>query len=264
MAQSALLKSKGNKIMRQDLYSEMYRQEEYYWWHVGKRKIVKTLLKKYNLLENPLARILDVGCGTGMILKEISSQGEVWGLDNDEQALKFCRKRGLRFLKKANLQQKLPFEDQSFDVILCLDVLEHLKNEDLSISEFRRLLKPKGMLVITVPAYPALWSYWDEISGHQRRYSPKTLVDLLKRNNFQVTKLSYFNFFVFLPVVLIRIFKSILGKKAKSRGDYTSDFIELPVFLNNFLLFLAEIERAAIIKINIPAGLSLVCLGRKK
>jgi len=244
--------------MRRDLYEEMFDQESYYWWHVGKRGLVKVLLKKYTNREKKELKILDVGCGTGMIMKELSVSGEVWGLDNDPLALNFCRKRGFKNLNKGDLLQKLPYSDKSFNTILCLDVLEHLKNDRFPLKEFYRVLRPGGVLVITVPAYPRLMGRWDKVSGHERRYLGRDLESLLRQAGFRVEKISYFNLFALLPAILVRFFKS--NSRVKS---YPSDFVKLPDWLNQMLIFLTNVEKSVINQTNLPAGLSIICLGRK-
>lgn len=244
--------------MRRDLYEEMFDQESYYWWHVGKRGLVKELLIRYTDLEKEKQKILDVGCGTGMMMKELSVNSEVWGLDSDPLALNFCQKRGFKNLTKGDLSQKLPYSEKSVDAVLCLDVLEHLKNDRMPLKEFYRILKPGGVLVITVPAYPQLMSRWDKVSGHRRRYLRQDLESLLCQAGFRVEKISYFNFFALLPAVLVRFFKSNLNAK-----DYPSDFIKLPGWLNQVLIFLTKIEKSVITQTNLPVGLSIICLGRK-
>lgn len=244
--------------MRRDLYEEMYRQESYYWWHVGKRGLVKALLKEFTGLRKKSLKILDVGCGTGMMMKELSENSEIWGLDNDPLALKFCQKRGFTNFKNGDLEKKLPFKDKSFEIVLCLDVLEHLRDEKLPVKEFFRILKPKGFLVVTVPAYPALMSRWDLVCGHQRRYTQEGIKRLLGEVGFAPRKTSYTNFFSLLPAILVRFLKSNFQKE-----NYSSDFLDLPPWLNRFLLGLAKVEKRIIIKANLPAGLSLICLAQK-
>lgn len=96
--------------MLNKLYEEMYKQEEYYWWHLGKRNAVKDLLSRYFTSQKKI-KIFDVGCGTGMMLQELKKyypESEVWGIDSSDQAINFCQKRGFNFIKKADLSVKLP------------------------------------------------------------------------------------------------------------------------------------------------------------
>lgn len=250
--------------MRDDLYSQMREQEGYYWWHVGKRKLVLRMIEKFfpaGEKELPV-KILDVGCGTGIMLQELRSYGKIWGLDNNDKALQYCRqKKAGDFLLKADLEQELPFKESFFDAIMCLDVLEHVQNEELILSEFFRILKKDGVLILMVPAYQHLWSYWDRMARHYRRYNTRHLENILKQNSFKVEKLTYYYLFALLPAVIFRLFKSRRNLTAKS---CSSDFIALPVLLNKFLLLLAGIERHLLSVISLPAGLSLFCLVRKE
>src|SRR5689334_3442790 len=101
-------------MMRHDLYEDLYRKEQDYWWHVGKRAIVYNLLDKY-LPPGEVAhrRALDLGCGTGQNLDHLADYAEAVGLDSSAHALAFCRRRGHRYLVQA---ASLPFADNSFDI----------------------------------------------------------------------------------------------------------------------------------------------------
>lgn len=250
--------------MRDDLYDQMREQEGYYWWHVGKRKLVLRMLKEFFPIgEKKLpAKILDVGCGTGIMMQELRSYGKIWGLDVNDKALQYCRaKKAGDFLFKANLEQKLPFPEDFFDLVVCLDVLEHIKKDQFVLSETKRVLRNDGFLVVIVPSYQRFFSYWDKVAGHYRRYDRKYLKNSLQQAGFSIEKISYFNLFALLPAVIIRLIKSRFNLTAEK---CSSDFIALPVWLNKFLLLLAGIERHVLSVINLPAGLSLFCLARRE
>lgn len=246
--------------MRIDLYQEMYHQEEYYWWHVGKRKLILSLLNQFLKGKSEL-KLADMGCGTGKMLEELEKFGQAWGFDSSPKALSFCRQRGHKYLSKVDVSRTLPLKDNSFDAALVLDVLEHLKDDNASISEFHRVLARGGILVVTVPAYQFLWSYWDKMLGHQRRYNKKNLVLKLEKGGFVVQKICYYNALVFPMAFIFRFFKGIFQRDSQNPG---SDFISLPSYLNNFLLFLSGIERFFIQKAGLPFGLSLICIAKKE
>lgn len=239
--------------MRPDLYTDMYWQEEYYWWHRAKRRLVKTLLPPKDRL-----KILDIGCGTGKLVEELQAKGEVWGVDINETAISFCRQRGLSRV----FVGKLPVLNitEHFDVIICLDVLEHIKKDHLAIKNIQKLLKPGGKLILTVPAYQWLYSYWDKILHHYRRYSPQHLRNCFLGTDLYITKLSFFYSYL-LPFVIP--FRFIRQKKFTKKTP-TSDFIKLPQWLNSLFFALAKVEHFFIQYVNIPFGISLLCIAEKK
>ena len=238
--------------MRPDLYSQLYSQEEYYWWHRAKRHLVKQFLPTQRKL-----RILDIGCGTGKLLQELSASGSVWGVDSSTQAIAFCRRRGI----KQVYQQQLPRLQlkQKFDVITCLDVLEHVADDTAALQVINQLLKPHGRLILTVPAYPWLYSYWDKILGHHRRYNRSQLYKLIIDSGLVPIKLSFVYSFLLPIVIPFRWLRQRLFRRQKPQ----SDFIELPRLLHRLLLVIAKLEQRLLSYINLPFGLSLICVAQK-
>ncbi|MEW6104452.1 MAG: class I SAM-dependent methyltransferase [bacterium] len=238
--------------------------EDNYWWHVGKRGIVRSLIikllsrKKVLDLKEDL-KILDVGCGAGRWLEELEkiTKGESWGIDKEPEAINFCKERGLKNLKIVSAE-KIPFPDCYFDLITCLDLLEHIDNDKEALAEICRVLKPCGFLIISVPAYKRLFSYWDEMLHHKRRYEIEEIKNLLEKNTFRIFKLTYSNFFIFLPSIFVRLLKS---KQKKTRE--ISDFMPVPSFANKFLIFLYKIEAFLLTKTNLPFGLSILAIVQK-
>ncbi len=161
------------------LIEEMFHQEKTLWWHVAKRKAAKTFLKQYG---GPIAgkKILDIGCGTGAMMEDLTVlEADVYGLDGSSEAVGFCQRRNLKNIRLGNLERSLPFFNNFFSAITCLDVLEHITSDEKLLAEIYRILKPGGFLVISVPAYQIFWTYWDEMLGHKRRYLLRSLVKKL-------------------------------------------------------------------------------------
>ena len=251
--------------MRLDLYQECFEQETYYWWHIAKQQLVISLVKKH--FGNKKIKILDLGCGTGAILAKLRTFGAVFGADNSKMALRFARKRGLKNLFLCDFNKDLlPFADNYYDVILILDVIEHIKNPRLLLSEISRVLAPDGLLIATAPAYQSLWSYWDKILGHYRRYSRKSLIRLLKNHNFHPIYTSYLHATILAPATLARFIKQKKYKLNKNQVEIKnipSDFRPLPKWLNSILLSISSLERLILFRISLPFGLSVIAVCQK-
>ncbi|MEO6457798.1 MAG: class I SAM-dependent methyltransferase [Chloroflexia bacterium] len=253
--------------MRHDLYQDLYVKEQDYWWHVGKRAIVYSLLERYRDRQRgiPSGRALDLGCGTGLNLDFLSHYARPVGTDFSEEALRFCRERGHQLLCKADAAA-LPFQDGEFDIITALDVIEHLDDDLAALTEIRRVLRPGGLVIISVPAYPALWSYWDDILGHRRRYTTKMMEAVVRKSGLRLRRVSYSNAAILLPTVLLRVMKAAQGKVAANRGqssDPESDFIPVPTWLNKALTAYYRVEARLLARRSLPFGLSVVCVAQR-
>ena len=254
--------------MRHDLYEDLYVKEQDYWWHVGKRAIVYSLLRRY-LPRNktPEQRLaLDLGCGAGLNLDHLAQYAAPVGTDFSEEALRFCRARGHVRLCKADAAA-LPFHDQQFDIITALDVIEHLDDDFDALVELRRTLRPGGLLIVSVPAYPVLWSYWDDILGHRRRYTVTSMREVVTRAGLTVRKVSYSNALILAPTVGVRILKSLRQRAAERSGDGSdpeTDFMPVPNWLNKLLTRYYYWEARTLRRRNFPLGLSVICVAQRK
>jgi len=239
----------------------MYSLEDTYWWFQGRKSIIFSLLRKYSLLtKESTKRIIDLGCGTGLILAELNNIISVpIGIDFSMTALSFCKRRGLRDLACADVNN-LPFENDSFDLVFALDLLEHIEDDEHLLREVWRICRRGGMLIATVPAHQYLWSEHDEALHHYRRYSAKGFYNLIVQCGFEPLKYSFCISFMFLPIVLFRKIQKIF----KSSGSPKTHLIILPGWINSFLIQLLKLEALLIRYINLPFGVSLLCLARKK
>lgn len=240
-------------IMQSYLYQDLYTLEEIHWWHRAKRELISSVLKR-NF--NKERKILDVGCGTGKNLETFSRFGTAWGIDISQEAINFCKKRGLNNVLLGNIT-KIPFPKHHFDYVTALDVLEHV-DDTKALTEIYRVLRPEGIVIITVPAFPKLWSRWDDVLFHKRRYTKFTLKKVLRKNGFIVSQISYTYSFLYLPALVIRWVKSIIY-----RDHYPSDFRLSNPLINSLLSFACLIERLLILHINIPFGTSIIAVARK-
>src|SRR4051794_37695370 len=140
-------------------YERMFDNEDHYWWFVSRRELVVETVRRLPMPRAP--RLVDVGCGTGATAEALHRFGIVTGVDMSPMALECCRRRGLERLMQG-VAEALPLADDSADVLVATDILEHLDDDLAALREFHRVLRPGGHAVITVPAYRMLWSEHDE------------------------------------------------------------------------------------------------------
>lgn len=241
-------------------YERMYSVEDTYWWFQGRKKIVKSILATF-MKEKPRAgRVLDVGCGTGLMLNELR-QWEPIGFDYSSEALRFSHSRGAKSLIRGDVI-KLPFADDSFDLILALDLIEHIERDDLMAAEFFRVLRPGGCLMATVPAHQKLWSDHDVALHHHRRYSYKGFRKLLTGAGFAMVKYSYGISITYLPIVAFRKIQKFLQEKKKTASP-KAHIVSLPGIINKSLIGTLTLEAALLKKIDLPMGISLMTLCQK-
>lgn len=230
----------------------------YYWLFKAKNDLVCRLIDR---TIHPNAAILDVGCGSGNLLLSLTTKKykNFFGIDTSQYAIDECSRLGIKnvFLRDGS---KTGFPSNFFDVIVASDVLEHINNEEQAISEWFRVLKKGGKLILSVPAFGFLWSHHDKACNHYRRYSRKALQQLLEKNNFEVKKLSYWNFLSFLPVCLMRLSRRFFPKRLSQRDQ----LYELPPFLNNSLTSLLKLENIIFLRWGFPFGVSLFAVAAKK
>jgi SAM-dependent methyltransferase len=243
--------------MQQHTYAIMNRVEDSHWWFVGRRLILESFLKEIiqNLkskIQNP--KILDVGCGTGANLEMLRKFGEAEGVDVSDEALEFCKSKGLKAHK--GLAESLPFEDASFDLVTALDVVEHLDNDLDGLKEMRRVLKKEGRALMFVPAFMFLWGVQDDISHHRIRYTKKQIVERVTQAGFEIERATYANITFFPPILAGRAFMKLTGIKPESENNITISA------LNGFLGKLFGAERFWLKNFNFPFGVSIVVVAR--
>jgi 2-polyprenyl-3-methyl-5-hydroxy-6-metoxy-1,4-benzoquinol methylase len=242
--------------MRRDLYKDIADKENSHWWHKAKRELAKRLSAKYTNKLTSDNKVLDVGCGTGLILESLGTKAKLYGIDSQQEALAICRSKGLKNVKKDDAQN-MKFKSNQFDLVTMFDVLEHT-DEKKTISEVNRILKKDGIVFITVPAYQWMWSSWDEILKHHKRYTKEDLENLLEKNDFKIIKLSYFYTLIFIPAAIVRKLKSVFSK-----NGYTSDFALPPSLINQTLLNISKVEMEILLNSSLPFGLSVVAVAKK-
>jgi len=244
--------------MKEHTYPIMFRVEQSHWWYAGRRKILASFLKDISRrVTDRRPRILDVGCGTGANLLMLSKYGDAEGVDVSEDALAFCRERGLEKVK-LGAAEALPYEDGTFDLVTALDVVEHLDNDLAGLREMRRVLRPGGRVLLFVPTFMFLWGLQDDVSNHRRRYRLPELRRVLEQAGFEIERTTYANITFFLPILLARKLMRATGIKAESENN-----INVPA-LNGLLGGMLGAESVVLKYMNIPFGVSGLCVARVK
>lgn len=245
--------------MKKSFYKNYFKMEKEHWLMIIRRMIVKDNMDIY-LNKNKITKILDFGCGSGILVDELAKQGyQTYGLDNHKDAIKFGLLQGVKNIKVIDTY-KINFQDNTFDAVFSLDVLEHIYDEKQVLNEIIRVLKPGGIVIIMVPAYMFLWGIQDKISNHYRRYTISSLLKKINKITFvKVLKMSYFNTFLFLPIAFLRIINRIFGINRKK-----SDFNINNYFLNKFFFYIFNFERKILKYINFPFGVSILFVLKKE
>jgi ubiquinone/menaquinone biosynthesis C-methylase UbiE len=158
---------------------------------------------------------------------------------------------------------ELPYPDNAFDCVCAFDVVEHVEDHQKAISELFRVCKPGGKIFITVPAFMSLWSNHDVVNHHFRRYRKHQLLNLFSPNGGRLIRTSYFNFFLFIPIFLVRSIQRMFTLKKQEELKPDNDMIESG-FINAVFKAVFSFERSLLRKINFPFGVSLLLLWEKK
>jgi SAM-dependent methyltransferase len=245
------------KEMQSHHYPILYQVEDTHWWYVGRRRIIQSLVEKIRAtLDTPGPRILDVGCGTGANLKMLAGYGRAECVDISQQAVDFCHERGLQSVRLGAAEQ-LPYENDSFDLVTALDVIEHLDDDVAGLREMRRVLRRDGRVLLFVPAFMFLWGVQDDVSHHRRRYTLPSLLKAVEAAGFEVEWSSYANVSFFLPVLFVRTVMRWLRLRAATEYGINISLMNGPFSQ----LFAAE--RFILKRGSIPFGVSAVCIARR-
>jgi SAM-dependent methyltransferase len=236
-------------------YNIETRVEHFHWWFVGRRKLLRFILTSLKIPKGSLA--IEVGCGTGANLRTLGSAGlYAIGVDRSTYALNLVRSKDELPLLAGDLNN-LPFKTKSVGLIIAMDILEHLEDDGRGINEFYRVLKKNGLLIVTVPAFKFLWGIQDRVTGHKRRYTRKQIVNRLREMGFDILRSSYFNFFLFFPILIVRWIIRFLDLKIESENE-----INHPL-MNFFLKSIFSLEVSALRYLSFPFGVSLFCVAKK-
>jgi len=244
--------------MKEHTYPIMFRVEQEHWWYTGRRKILAGFVEQIcRQVPDRRPRILDVGCGTGANLLMLSEYGDAEGVDISEDALAFCRERGLDKVRLGAGEQ-LPYDDGTFDLVTAFDVVEHMDDDLAGLREMRRVLRPGGRALLFVPTFMFLWGLQDDVSNHRRRYRLPELRRVLEQAGFEIERTTYANITFFLPILMMRQLMRLTGIKAESENNINV------TALNGVLGSVFGAESWLLKFMNLPFGVSGLCVARVK
>jgi SAM-dependent methyltransferase len=240
--------------MERNVYDRMNDLEDRHWWFAARREVIAALVARY--ATKPGARILEAGCGSGGNLEMLGRYGQVDAFEYDDAARAHaCAKSGLD-IKSGALPAAVPFKGERYDLIGLFDVLEHIEADRETLGALADYLEDRGRLLVTVPAFPRLWSVHDDRHHHFRRYTRASLSEVAQAAGLRVRYASYFNMFLFPLAVATRLAKSV------AKADTPDDMLP-PGWLNGLLRGVFAAERHIVGRLRLPVGLSLVAVLEK-
>src|SRR4030081_497463 len=241
--------------MRRDEYATMFRVEETHWWYKALHRLIFQMLE-VELPDWHAKEIVDVGCGTGAVLKQLGNPQKNVGIDLAPEAISFCRQRGLNNVQQGDIHA-LPLSDASFDAVICSSVLYHQWVTDVegAVREMHRVLRPGGVLLINVPAFPFLHSAHDEAVMTARRFRKREIRQLLQKQDFKIRRLTYWTTFLFPLAVAART----LGGSKMGRDFETEE----ASFTQRTLARIMALELHLLRNISLPFGVALLAVARK-
>jgi len=258
---SSDIKSIANPLPREMMehtYPILFRVEQSHWWYIGRRKIIARFVEEIcRQVTDRRPRILDVGCGTGANLLLLSKYGDAEGVDVSEDALAFCRERGLEKVR-LGAGEELPYEAGEFDLVTAFDVVEHMDDDLAGIREMRRVLRPGGRVLLFVPTFMFLWGLQDDVSNHRRRYRLPELCRVLEEAGFEIERTTYANITFFLPILMVRKLMRLTGIKTDSENSINV------TALNGVFGRVFGAESWVLKYMNLPFGVSGLCVARVK
>ncbi|MFC1544971.1 class I SAM-dependent methyltransferase [Gemmatimonadota bacterium] len=234
-----------------ELMAEFAEIETTYWFYAARLQIMRKLFG--GLIESG-ALIANIGCGPGATSVLASEFGRVINLDYSVNALSYTRKRGMEALVSADCTA-LPLAGESCDIALCLDVMEHIEDDRAFADELLRIIVPGGKLVVSVPAGMWQWTQRDDVFGHFRRYSARSLGRVLAGAGFRIALTTHFNSLL-LPLNALDVLVDRFRNDVSDENCYP----QFNPLLNSILRFTFALERFLIPWPGFPFGRSLLAV----
>jgi SAM-dependent methyltransferase len=238
--------------MENNEFTNIYTNEEDHFYYRTNRDIILSLVNAYvtnKIKHKPF--ILDAGCGTGFLTKLLAKSSRVIGIDINNRAIAYSRKRNIQIIRASI--EKLPFKINVFDAVVSMDVIYHrsVRSDIKAITEIYRVLKPGGIFILRIPAHMWLFSNHDRVVFTKRRYEISDVKRLLTAAGFNIQKINYVNS-VLLPFATIRVWIEKLWPSKKPKSTIST----LHPWINTVLYILVS-------KITLPFGIGIIAVAQK-
>lgn len=247
-------------------YESLFRVEDQHFWFRARNKVISILAKQAVSNLPAEYRVLEMGCGDGNVLRYLETAcptGKVVGMDFLHEGLRYARRRTACDLVQADVGRS-PF-GKAFDLIGMFDVLEHVPDDRRVLLELRGMLGERGVLLVTVPAHRYLWSYFDELAGHCRRYEPEELRRKLEDAGYVVEYLTPYMSILHPFLWLSRKLRSrTSGAAVPAKTVLEREIKVIPIVNGIFSLGLSCELRLIEKRKQLPFGASLVAVARKR
>lgn len=250
--------------------------EERHYWHIHRKRVLAAELSAYLGSERSSARLIELGCGIGTTTTHLNAEGfRVDYSDVFPRALEIAEKNARRRLGLAAESREFRARDitQPLDPLphrgaLLLDVIEHLPDDVAALEHVRRALGNGGdrFVLVTVPAFQFLWSPWDDIEKHKRRYTRASLTESLETAGFRVERMTFFFSSLFWAALAVKAGRVVRDRWRGGASDYRLEELTEAGFtaprLNDVMVRVLGLERPILHRSGLPLGTSLLALAR--
>jgi SAM-dependent methyltransferase len=268
------VQEKPNTSYDPDYFNPLFLAEDRHFWFRSRNKVIAESLR--GIIDSLPAgyRMLEIGCGTGNVLRmleKICTRGIVVGMDLFAEGLQFARSRVSCSLVQCDLNFP-PFR-QEFNIIGMFDVLEHLEDDVSVLKNVGKMMCRDGVIVLTVPAFQSLFSFFDEASHHVRRYEIDKLNTALTKAGYRVEYISYYMALTFPVVWLVRKLSPLFNRRRQAASqlekdklvhDMSVDELRIVPVANEVMTWLLTREAWFVSHhMHLPFGTSLIAIARK-
>jgi 2-polyprenyl-3-methyl-5-hydroxy-6-metoxy-1,4-benzoquinol methylase len=237
----------------------LFKVEDKSFWFINRNKILQHLLEKFPVEQN----FLEIGCGSAYVINHLNKKLpniEFTGSEIYLEGLKLAKLRVSENVKLIQFDATELIFNEKYDGIGAFDVIEHIDDDELVLSNIYKALKPNGRIFISVPQYMFMWSQADDAACHKRRYTKKELTNKLVEAGFKVEYVSSYMFLLFPLMVISRL----IGNKTKKSDEEMIQALYPGKFLNSFLNLFAYFDYYLIkMGISLPYGGSLLAVAKK-